>query len=100
MRNNSDTFIVIPRHAYLGIVIELKEEGCYTADIEDYKLTSWKSNIIIKIGGAFKIICLPNSITIYSLEGSSKVLVLTKVYKGFLKVWSKAIGTINIPSIE
>ena len=100
VRNNSDIPIVIPRHARLGMVTELKEEGCYAADTKDHKLAGWKPDTSVRVGGAAKTTRLTNGVTIHRSEGSSEVLQLSKACEAFPEVWSEAISTIDIPPAE
>lgn len=86
VRNDSDDPVVIPRHARLGMVTELEEEGCYAADVEDHKLTGWKPDTAVKVGGAARTTRLPNSVTVHGTQGSPEVLALSRVCDDFLEV--------------
>ena len=78
------------------MVIKLEEEECYAADVKDYELTGWKPDTIVIVSSATKVIYLLNGVIIYSLKGFSEVLVLSKMCKDFLEVWSEAISIIDI----
>lgn len=54
VRNDSDEPVVIPRHARLGMVTELEEEGCYAADAGDHALAGWTPDAEVKVAGSAK----------------------------------------------
>ena len=106
IRNDSDDPLIVQRHARLGMVNDLEEEGCYAVTSEDHGFAGLDTFSKDKMG--FKpsttdpdcSMVLPNGITIYGIKDSPQVAALEKVCNDFPDIWKDLGKTVNIPEDE